>query len=56
MARQEVGKVQEMLIVSSQHQEATEEAESLKENGQKQVVVGLNCLKNINITTKQPKG
>lgn len=41
MARQEVGKVQEMLMVSSQdRQEATEEGASSGNNGQRQTLVG----------------
>lgn len=41
MARQEVGKVQEMLIVSSQHQqEVTEEAQSSENKEQQLTVVG----------------
>lgn len=44
MARQEVGKVQEMLMVSSrEHQDATEESESSENKGlsaQQQTMVG----------------
>lgn len=46
MARQEVGKVQEMLLVSSQEQqEAAEDGKSPEDKGlsaQQQTVVGLN--------------
>lgn len=47
MARQEVGKVQEMLVVSCQQQEAAVEGESSEDKGlsaQQQTVVGWNLL------------